>query len=81
MILLRSIIFFILFVLSSLIFSFAIITVGLLLSYKNRSRIANYWGLTNIWLVEKICGLKYEIKGLENIPELSSQNINQPGTL
>ncbi|VAX10423.1 Acyl-CoA:1-acyl-sn-glycerol-3-phosphate acyltransferase [hydrothermal vent metagenome] len=69
MILIRSIIYFILLVITSLVFATAIITVGLLLTYKQRSNIANHWGMLNIWLVAKICGLKYEITGLENIPD------------
>lgn len=31
--------------------------------------LGRQWGRTNLWLLEKICGLKHEIRGLENIPK------------
>ena len=38
------------------------------LGHKQRWSIAKTWGEINIYLCEKLCGLKYQIKGLENIP-------------
>ena len=38
------------------------------LGHTQRWLIAKTWGEINISLCEKFCGLKYQIKGLENIP-------------
>ncbi|HEC14985.1 MAG TPA: 1-acyl-sn-glycerol-3-phosphate acyltransferase [Sedimenticola sp.] len=68
MILLRSTIYFASLIVNTVIFSLLIITVGLLLPYERRCRLANAWGMVNLWLLSAICGLNYKIKGLENIP-------------
>ena len=31
--------------------------------------LARLWGAISVWLLEKICGLKLEYRGIENIPE------------
>ena len=31
--------------------------------------VARAWGRTSLWLLDKICGLKVEFRGLENIPQ------------
>jgi 1-acyl-sn-glycerol-3-phosphate acyltransferase len=31
--------------------------------------MARTWGASSIWLLEKVCGLRLEFRGLENIPE------------
>ena len=31
--------------------------------------MARAWALTSIWLLDKICGLKVEFRGLENLPQ------------
>ena len=31
--------------------------------------LGRQWGRTSLWLLENICGLKHEIRGLENIPK------------
>jgi 1-acyl-sn-glycerol-3-phosphate acyltransferase len=31
--------------------------------------LARMWGASSLWLLEKICGLKVEFRGLENIPQ------------
>jgi len=31
--------------------------------------LGRQWGRNNLWLLEKICGLKHEFRGLENIPK------------
>ena len=68
MILLRSSIYFTLLVLSTLFFALLIV-IFFGFPYNWRSRFANAWGITNLWLLKVICGLNYEIKGWENIPE------------
>ncbi len=27
------------------------------------------WAVLNLWLVEKMCGVKYQVEGLDNIPD------------
>jgi len=39
------------------------------LGHTKRWSIAKTWGEINIYLCERLCGLKYQIKGLENIPK------------
>jgi 1-acyl-sn-glycerol-3-phosphate acyltransferase len=31
--------------------------------------LARVWGVTSLWLLEKICGLKVKFRGVENIPQ------------
>lgn len=31
-------------------------------------RVAVQWAALNLWTLEKICGLRYEVEGLENLP-------------
>jgi len=69
MILFRSSLYFICLIIITVIIATVIITVGLFFSHRQRSILANAWGMSNLWLLSKICGLNYEIKGLENIPD------------
>lgn len=32
-------------------------------------RVAVNWASVNLWLLEKLCGLRWEVEGLENVPE------------
>ena len=68
MILLRSSIYFTLLVLSTVFFALLIV-IFFWSPHNWRSRFANAWGITNLWLLRVICGLKYEIRGWENIPK------------
>jgi len=34
-------------------------------------RVAVNWASVNLWLLEKLCGLRWEVEGLENVPEKS----------
>jgi len=69
MILLRSSLYFICLIIITIFIATAIITIGLFFPHRQRSKLANFWGMSNLWLLSKICNLNYEIKGLENIPE------------
>ena len=31
--------------------------------------MARLWGASSLWLLEKLCGLKVEYRGVENIPQ------------
>ena len=39
------------------------------LPYSLRYRYAHQWTRFNLWWLEKTCGLKYRVTGMENIPE------------
>ena len=68
MILLRSLVYFTLLVISTALFASVLATVGWLLPFRGRSAIANGWGYVNLLLQRWICGLGYRIQGKENIP-------------
>lgn len=40
----------------------------LFFSFPRRYRLLTSWGTLNVWLCKRICGLGYEVRGLENIP-------------
>lgn len=68
MILFRSIIYFVLMTISTLLFATCLVTIGMLMSFPSRSKIANAWGMLNLWYLDKICHLKYKVSGWENLP-------------
>ncbi|MET0086519.1 MAG: lysophospholipid acyltransferase family protein [Sedimenticola sp.] len=72
MILLRSLIYFVVLVLSIILFGLPIALLGWLMPYRMRSQVGNLWGRFNLHMLRIICGLKYEITGMENIPEKSA---------
>ncbi|OOZ37547.1 lysophospholipid acyltransferase family protein [Solemya velesiana gill symbiont] len=72
MILLRSIIYFIGLVLSIILIGLPIAILGWFMPFSWRSRLSNLWGKLNLFMLRVICGLKYEITGIENIPEKSA---------
>jgi 1-acyl-sn-glycerol-3-phosphate acyltransferase len=65
--------------LRSLVFNLAfyvnlivLMILGLPLILRGRQGVfimARLWGSTSVWLLEKICGLRVEYRGLENIPK------------
>lgn len=69
MIYIRSSIYFITMVISTIFFGLAMSTIGLLLPLSVRDSLSHSWGNTNLWLMRVICGLKYRIKGAENLPQ------------
>lgn len=71
MILIRSSLFFALFSLSVALFSIPMALAARLKSFDTACRLANAWGMLNLWLLKHLCGLDYEIHGWEKLP---SQN-------
>ena len=64
---LRSLLFSIVMIVVTMVVS----TIGILslpLPFKIRWHIIRLWAVLNLWAVEYICGIKYEVSGLENIP-------------
>ncbi len=72
MILIRSIIFFVLLLISTVLLTIPIVTIGMLIPFRLRCQIANAWGISALWMLDKICDLKYEVRGWENLPEHSA---------
>lgn len=68
MVTLRSILYFVVMVLSTTLFGLLIITVGLLLPVSGRDALSQTWGKFNLSMMRLICGLKYRIHGKENLP-------------
>lgn len=68
MILLRSLLYFGAMVISVLVFGLLIALLGGLLPGGFSDRMACRWGRVNLWLQRAICGLHYEITGMENLP-------------
>ena len=68
MVLLRSLIYFVLLLITTSLFGPALATFGWLLSFNGRSSIANLWARLNVLLLKHICKLDYRVTGLENFP-------------
>lgn len=69
MILIRSLLYFGLMVLSAGLFGLIIALFGWFLSGNFSDRVATTWGKLNLWLQRTICGLGYRIEGTENLPD------------
>lgn len=65
MLLIRSSVYFLFLVLSTTLVGLAIVLVGWLLPFRQRSSLANLWGGVNMWALRVICGLRYEAHGIE----------------
>lgn len=68
MLLFRSLIFVFFHVITAVIFSL----LGVLLwplPFKWRYLAVSRWAVVNLWLLEKICGVRYEVEGRENISD------------
>lgn len=68
MLFIRSLIFAGLHVVTAIIFSLIALIVWLL-PFSWRYKVISQWAVLNLWLLEKICGVRYEIEGVENIPD------------
>jgi len=68
MLFVRSLFFALLHSLTAVIFSLLGV-LALPLPFSWRYKIISQWAISNLWLLEKICGISYEIEGVENIPE------------
>lgn len=69
MILLRSVVYFGVMVVSVLLFGVVIALLGPLLPVGFTDKVATHWGRTNLWLQRLICGLGHSVEGRENLPE------------
>jgi 1-acyl-sn-glycerol-3-phosphate acyltransferase len=65
--LLRSVLFTTLLFAGTLLFALAVVLLGWLPSHKLYA-VARSWSRTQLWLLERLCGLSYRVEGRENIP-------------
>ena len=72
MILLRSILFNLLFYLNT-VFHLLLAMPTLVLPYWVVVEVAKMWGRTNLWLLRRTVGLDVEWRGLEKIPPVETQ--------
>lgn len=68
MILIRSVIYFVAMVLTVVVFGSTIGMFGWFLPTRFSDVLATRWGLLNLWLLRVLCGLRYQIDGIENLP-------------
>ncbi|HEB95138.1 MAG TPA: 1-acyl-sn-glycerol-3-phosphate acyltransferase [Sedimenticola thiotaurini] len=69
MLVLRSLLYFLSMIVTTLVFSLLIILFGPFLPFRQVSWFANSWGLVNLKLLKWICGLDYRLHGTEHIPD------------
>lgn len=69
MVLFRSLVYFLLLSVSIVAYAVPIVLLGRLLGTRWTSRVANSWGSVNLLFLKHICGLRYEVQGLEHIPD------------
>jgi 1-acyl-sn-glycerol-3-phosphate acyltransferase len=67
MLLWRSSLFFFCFTLNTLLFSTVIVLVAMVLPRSIIDRLGCSWGRSSLWLLAKICQLRYEIHGQERL--------------
>lgn len=67
MLFLRSLLFAFCQVVSTLLFALPSVFTGLL-PYRMRHYFITLWNRCNLWCAEHICGLRYEVVGLEQVP-------------
>ena len=68
MIFVRSLLYFLAMVISVIVFGLTIALLGRFIRGDFSDVVATNWGKFNLWLQRLICGLRYEIQGLENLP-------------
>ncbi|MFW5451725.1 MAG: lysophospholipid acyltransferase family protein [Methylophagaceae bacterium] len=66
MLFVRSLIFASLHIVTAIVFSILAILVWPL-PFKLRYKVISQWAISNLWLLEKICDIRYQIEGSENI--------------
>lgn len=69
MILFRSVVYFAAMVITVGLFALPIVLLGWFFHAGFSDRIATRWGQVNLWLQRVICGLAYELRGRENLPD------------
>lgn len=68
MLFIRSLLFAGLHVITAVFFSLLAL-LAWLLPFDARYKVISQWAILNLWLLEKICGVRYQVEGIENIPD------------
>jgi len=68
MLFIRSLLFAALHIVTAVVFSLLAILVWPL-PFNWRYKCVSQWAISNLWLLEKVCGIRYEVEGLDNISE------------
>ena len=69
MLALRSSVYFIIMVFLTVFFGLIMAIFGWFLPFAVNSKIATYWADANLFCLKWLCGLDYQVSGLENIPD------------
>jgi len=64
----RSVIFTTLFFLTTAFYAIVLMVYGIWIPYPKRFYLAKNWADVLMWMLDKVCGLKYQVTGRENIP-------------
>lgn len=65
----RSLIFSILMVVITFFYSFFCIIAYPFTSFNQRYKIITFWTFSILWLLEKLCHIRYQVEGLEHVPK------------
>ncbi|EXJ17135.1 lysophospholipid acyltransferase family protein [Imhoffiella purpurea] len=68
MILVRSLLFQVYLIGSTIYYSSAILILDALLRHPPTDRLGRAWGYSNLWALRKLCGLDYRVSGLDHLP-------------
>ncbi|MBL4606780.1 MAG: 1-acyl-sn-glycerol-3-phosphate acyltransferase [Pseudomonadales bacterium] len=63
----KSILFYILFAIVTVLYTLPCVVLAPFLSLKNKHAVIAVWGKMFLWLIERICGVKYEVSGLDKV--------------
>jgi 1-acyl-sn-glycerol-3-phosphate acyltransferase len=66
---LRSLLFFLLFVLNTIVYGLLLSILGWVLPDRISNAVANSWASVTLWLLRLTCGLDYRVSGAENLPD------------
>ena len=69
MILIRSVIFFLFFIINTLLFASIGFLIGGFLPGKKKFIIDTNWSHSTLWVLKRLCGLSYRVLGQENLPD------------
>ena len=72
MILIRSLIYYIFFVIATVLCTIPMFTIGWFLPPKKVGWFGNAWGRINLWLLKHLCRLDYELRGWDNLPQTNA---------
>ncbi len=65
---LRSLVYSIYMIITLVVYS-AVVILSIVLPMRYRHVLVRAWLKSNLWVLEKVCLIKYKVKGLENIPK------------